>query len=133
MVAKYLWREEYSIGNAEIDGQHRRLFELLDELYQAVCVGDGAPAVKAVLEELVDYTREHFYIEEALMREMRYPALEHHQAEHQQLLAEVKRKVSAFERGDKVPSIELLEFMHLWLSNHIMTCDRQVAAFLEGR
>ena len=54
-------------------------------------------------------------------------------AEHQELLAEVQRKINALERGEKVSSIELLEFMHLWLSDHIMTSDRQVADLCQGK
>ncbi|WP_207061097.1 bacteriohemerythrin [Motiliproteus sp. SC1-56] len=133
MVAKYLWRDEYAIGNEEIDSQHRRLFELLDELYQAVCQGNASQSVMPVLEELVAYTREHFYAEESLMREVNYPGLAQHQQEHEALLAAVQRKIAALERGDKVLSIELLEFVHQWLSGHILNSDRAVASFCRGR
>ena len=133
-MAKYLWREEYAIGQPEIDQQHQQLFALLDRLYDAVCTGgddtEGKSAVEAVVVELVSYTRSHFFLEESLMRESGYFGLEQHQQEHQRLLSMVDEKMAALRRGDKIISIELLEFMNLWLAQHILKSDSQFAQFL---
>tara|TARA_R110001583_G_scaffold72108_1_gene202279 strand:+ start:323 stop:727 length:405 start_codon:yes stop_codon:yes gene_type:complete len=133
-MAKYLWREEYATGQPEIDQQHQQLFALLDKLYDAVCAGgddsEGQSAVEEVVTELVSYTRSHFFLEESLMRESGYFGLEQHQQEHQRLLSMVDEKMAALRRGDKIISIDLLEFMHLWLAQHIMKSDGQLAQFL---
>ncbi len=130
-MAKYLWREEYGVGNQTIDDQHRRLFDLLDKLYDAVCAGDGVSQAESVLQELMDYTREHFYAEEAMMREARYPGVEAHCVEHERLLSQVKLRIAAIQRGDRISSIELLEFMNNWLSSHILQSDRQVCEYIK--
>ncbi len=126
-MAKYLWREEFCTGHAEIDQQHQQLFALLDKLYEAVCAGQGASFVEEVVSELVTYTRSHFYLEESLMRERNDPGLMGHQREHQWLLERVDDKMAALRRGDRVMSIELLEFMNQWLGQHIMKSDIQLA------
>ena len=101
-MAKYLWRDEFCTGHADIDGQHQQLFCLLDELYDAVCAGDGANVVEAVVTELVTYTRTHFYQEESLMREFNYPGIDEHLREHQWLLQRVDDKMAALRRGEKI-------------------------------
>lgn len=129
-MAKYLWREEFCTGHTAIDQQHEQLFNLLDKLYDAVCAGEGANMVESVVTELVAYTRTHFYQEESLMRECHYPCIEEHQREHQWLLQMVDDKMAALRRGDKVMSIELLEFMNDWLCKHILKSDSQFAHHL---
>ncbi|WP_210396335.1 bacteriohemerythrin [Motiliproteus sediminis] len=132
-MSRYLWRDEYAMGDAEVDAQHRKLFALLDQLYEAVCVGEGQDAVGGVLEELLAYTREHFHQEEVVMREIQYPGLEQHQREHEKLMAEVRHQLETFRRGERIVSIELLEFMNNWLGNHILKSDRLVSDFISGR
>lgn len=129
-MAKYLWRDEFCTGREDIDEQHQQLFSLLDKLYDAVCAGEGASVVESVVIELVAYTRTHFYQEESLMREYNYPCIEEHQREHQWLLQKVDDKMAALRRGDKVMSIELLEFMNEWLGNHIIKSDTQLTRHL---
>ena len=133
-MAKYLWRDEFCVGHSEIDQQHQQLFALLDKLYDAVCVGDrdteAECAVESVVTELVNYTRSHFYLEESLMREAGHFGLEKHQQEHRQLLSMVDEKMAALRRGDKLISIDLLEFMNLWLTQHILKSDAQLAQVL---
>lgn len=124
-MAKYLWRDDYRIGHPEIDAQHQHLFGLLDKLYEAVCAGTAAQLVEEVVDELVDYTRQHFIVEESLMRELNYPGLDRHRQEHQDLLETVNSKMNKLRRGEKVMSIELLEFMNNWLCRHILMSDRQ--------
>lgn len=132
-MSRYLWREEYAMGDQEVDSQHRQLFVLLDRLYEAVCIGEGQSAVGGVLEELLAYTREHFHSEEVVMREIGYPALQQHQQEHERLLSEVRHQLETFRRGERIVSIELLEFMNNWLGNHILKSDRLVSDFIRQR
>lgn len=132
-MAKYLWRDAFCVGDQEVDKQHRKLFELLDQLYSAVCVGEGTEQVGRVLEELLGYTRYHFYAEETLMQEVGYPGYASHKQEHEQLMAEVQRQLEAFKRGDKILSIDLLEFMNDWLSQHILQSDLQISEHLRNR
>ena len=132
-MSRYLWRDEYAMGDPAVDRQHRQLFVLLDRLYEAVCIGEGQEAVGGVLEELLAYTREHFHLEEVVMRDINYPAREAHQQEHEKLMAEVRHQLETFRRGERIVSIELLEFMNNWLGNHILKSDRQVSDFIRQR
>ncbi|MEH6825179.1 MAG: bacteriohemerythrin [Motiliproteus sp.] len=135
-MAHYLWREEFAIGHPEIDQQHQRLFGLLDQLYTVVCTAEDAEGaddegtVERIVTELVDYTRNHFFYEESLMRELGYLGLEQHRQEHQRLLGAVDEKMAALRRGDKIMRIDLLEFMNDWLSRHILQSDLQLARLL---
>ena len=132
-MAKYLWRDEFLIGHEQIDQQHRQLFGLLDQLYDAVCSGQGESVVESIVDELSAYTREHFVTEEALMRELCVPALALHQRDHQRLLDAVQQKLATLRQGGKVVSIELLEFMNQWLGQHILKSDLQLAGYLRDQ
>jgi hemerythrin len=131
-VAKFIWREEYCIGHAEIDAQHKDLFGLQSKLYDAVSAGHGKELVEQVVEELLSYVRNHFILEETLMSEMNYPGFEEHRRQHLQLLERVNSMRSLVARGENLASIELLEFMNDWLSQHILKSDLQLTELFQN-
>jgi hemerythrin len=130
-MAKYHWRDEFCVGNPDVDRQHKELFQLLDKLHDAVTGGDGNIMVGEVLEQLLSYTQEHFYQEEALLREVDYPELLNHIKEHEELVGTVQHKLNAFKQGDKVLNIELLEFINGWWNRHILNSDKRFAAYMD--
>ena len=46
------WSDELMLGIAELDRDHERLLDLLNELRDAVEIGDGRQVLSKVLEEL---------------------------------------------------------------------------------
>ena len=53
-----------------------------------------------------------------------YPEIDE---QHQRMLRMVDENMAALYRGDKVMSIELLEFMNQWLTKHILKSGCQLA------
>jgi len=48
----FTWSDKYSIGNFEIDNQHKKLFDILNRLFD-ICVGTNeVDTVEAVMEAL---------------------------------------------------------------------------------
>lgn len=127
------WDESYAVGVAEIDAQHRRLFELVNELHDACGAGcDPAPLMRAV-EEFTEYTRHHFATEEKYMDEYQYAGRDAHLEEH---MACSMRAVDFFGQGlagdPRLPE-ELLPFLKDWLVRHVRGTDRGLGAFLNKR
>ena len=64
------WNDDYSINLAEVDRQHQQLFNLINELHEAMMAGriectmttvvHELATMVTVLKELMNYTSYHF-------------------------------------------------------------------------
>ncbi|MDR2030993.1 MAG: bacteriohemerythrin [Azoarcus sp.] len=123
------WSDQYSVGIPEIDEQHKTLFDLIDKIHTAIFEHKGTAACVGVLDELVNYTRIHFALEQSLMHMGGYPGYEEHCALHRELVAEVEAMQSKIHSGSAAISFELLHFLRTWLSKHILGEDKQYGEF----
>lgn len=132
-VAFFPWKEEYSVGVAGMDEQHKRLVSLLNDLYDGLKVGQGKDASKKVLPELVRYTGLHFAAEEKLMRDHGYPEYEAHAEKHKLMVGRVMQHKKQID--DKVPgaALALSTYLQGWLKKHICETDRRYGVFLNGK
>jgi hemerythrin len=127
-MALVSWSNEYSVDVRSIDGQHQKLFDMLNELHDSMKVGKGGQTAPGILKQLVVYTCEHFADEECMMLRVGYPELAGHKAEHEKLIGEVQKMVHDFEQGKIVLSMELTDFLVQWLQTHIRGCDKKYSA-----
>ncbi len=125
-----VWCDEYVTGNITVDEQHQQLFAIMNNLHDAMKVGQGKKVVKATLDELLDYTVNHFQMEESLMRTYNYPEYQSHKKIHDELTAKVASWVRDFERPSTVLTIEVSRFLTSWLINHIRERDQKMIKFL---
>lgn len=124
---------DLTVGMEAIDADHRNLFQLVDRLHEAMRAEEGRSIVGEIIESLVDYTEIHFSREEAEMERLGYYDRHGHRREHQALLEQVQTFKARFDKSEASLSIELLEFLSSWLSNHIRNADRAMASFLRSR
>lgn len=132
-MSLFEWRSEYSLGHDGIDAQHRRLFELGNELHTAMTQGKGKGSLSETLEKLVAYTKTHFANEEHLMQTHRYPDYPAHKAAHDALTARVVEFQKEFTAGRVGITVELLQFIRDWLRTHIGETDHKVATYLKSK
>ncbi|WP_300454920.1 bacteriohemerythrin [Accumulibacter sp.] len=126
------WTAALAVGHAEIDRQHQVLIDIANRLNQAMRSGAGRPACGSLLDELVNYTVNHFAFEEKLMEKHRYGNREAHLAAHRKLIEEVSKFKRQYDSGSSI-SIELMGFLRDWLVNHILKVDRALARDLASR
>jgi hemerythrin-like metal-binding protein len=62
------WSDRYSVGIAKIDSEHRKLVDLVNDLYAAIVAGNPATTTNKVLDGVAAYTLSRFAAEEALMK-----------------------------------------------------------------
>jgi hemerythrin len=115
-------------GIEEIDRQHKVLFDALDRIVQAV--GDKArwAAVHFSLDELSDFVRIHFAVEEALLRMHGYADVESHLAEHRLFSEKLQALREKSLRTDV--SEEMITLLRTWLVEHIGKVDLNYVAHL---
>jgi hemerythrin len=127
------WSDQLSVHVEQIDNEHKRLVNLLNELNGAVQTGAGQAALGGVLNGLVNYTVYHFSHEEELSRRSRYPGYEKHCRQHEGFTAKVLQVHADFQSGKSagLPG-DVLEFLKSWLSQHIMGADRDLGAHINA-
>jgi len=117
--------EEMLTGIDELDTQHGYFLELVRAISEVGDQGNSAQA-SALILEIVRYTQSHFAFEETLMKVYGYPELEHHVAQH----AEILRSISGVMSSPEVNLAKLKLQLLKWLSGHISLCDKPMAQFV---
>jgi hemerythrin len=129
-MAKFVeWSDVLSVGIEEIDDQHKVLVGLVNEMHDAIHERHGSDVVKAILVKLADYTRIHFAVEESLMRILGYPGYEEHKAQHEELIHSVTDLQHKVESGKTTIGFELMHFLKIWLTKHIMESDQKYSEY----
>lgn len=127
------WNETMSVGVERFDTQHKKLVELVNTLFDAMRQGKGKSVMGKVFDELIAYTTYHFASEEELMEKYGYPGFVQHKEEHEALTQQVKELREKYEQGELFITIETLDFLKAWLSNHILKTDMQYKPFFRNK
>jgi hemerythrin len=129
------WDRNLETGDQEIDGQHRELFQRLDNLLAASRERRSREEVAQTLTFLGDYVVQHFAAEERMMAAADYPELEAHRAEHARFVQEfgiLYREFKA-EGPTTLFIIRVGNRVTGWLREHIYRTDRSFVEFLRQR
>lgn len=126
------WSDDYNIGIQEIDEQHKVLVAMLNELHRAIVEHHGKDTSRQILDQLADYTRTHFLLEESLMRLINYPGFEIHKQQHEDLISQVKDLQNKLDHEGAAITFELLHFLKVWLSQHINESDKRFGTFFQA-
>lgn len=123
------WSSELEVGIEQIDEQHRWLVNQTNQLYDSLASDKaGGAEVGAVLEGLMDYTVNHFIVEEELFQRLGYPESAAHKAQHDQFIAQVMDLLQRHEAGE-VSGNETLSLLADWLAHHILKVDKAYVSF----
>lgn len=128
-MALFAWKDEFSVSVGELDGQHKRLIELIALLGDAMAKGKSRDIIGKVLDDLVQYTLNHFSTEEKYFSRFSYPATATHILEHRQFIGKVSDFQKKFTDGNIALSVEVMQYLKEWLQHHIMVVDKRYAPF----
>jgi len=132
-MTNFEWKNDYRVGIAEIDDQHKVLVGFLNESYEAMRAGKGKDTLDSVLKNLVQYTKIHFATEEKLMKMHKFPDYEVHKQKHEKMTARVMELKHQFDSGQISSPIQITNFLKDWLSKHIMGTDKAYGPFLNAK
>jgi hemerythrin len=122
------WKDEYRIGDEEIDAQHEEIFKRANAFLEIMDIA----ALTEYAVGFFQYTRDHFSHEESLMRELDYPEITGHLQQHKDLLARLNslaRKIGSEELTHQEFEIFLID----WLVDHIRIYDTKLAAYIDRK
>jgi hemerythrin-like metal-binding protein len=127
------WDDSYSVGVEQLDNDHRRLIQLINNLQTAIHYPAGEQFEREALDALVDYTRTHFKREEELMEKYDFPGFEAHRQIHQNMIAEVDALMASYDKDPEKTLEKASSCLKRWLLNHINGTDQEYAAFFRQK
>ncbi len=110
--------------DGNLQRQHQGLFEIINDLNQALDIGRGADVMDKILTQLVEYANMHFAAEEALMEKYAFPSLPTHKVEYQAFARNVAKYLDDFKSG-KVGAPPALLFLPSILAERAHPQERQ--------
>jgi hemerythrin len=128
------WSEDLTVGVAAVDDDHRKLFSLVNYLYDSMIAGKEKPVVDEFITSLLVYTQQHFDREEAFFEQTGYPDRARHKAEHQDLIAQIRTVEDSFQKGvTSTKTLEMIGFLNKWFIEHIRNSDKKYAPHLHAK
>lgn len=127
------WSPNLSVGIDFIDADHQQSITLLAELQDLVASDQPRTAAIEKLDELIEFSEQHFRFEERLMKENNYREFAQHQAIHKTLpqqTAELRERLAS---GATDIRPEVMDFLKEWLMRHILESDKHFGGFLEKK
>lgn len=128
----FSWSSRFETGLKEVDQQHSKLVQLINQLALLSAERAEQPRLLSLLDELQDYTGYHFSTEETLMQQY---ALEPettaaHLRAHESLREQIRivRSVAEGAESQAATAIgRLLPFLTKWLIFHVLGTDMRMA------
>lgn len=120
------WQDEFSVGVAEVDHEHRELIELISNLQQGLQTGADTRTIIQSLGEIYAQIAAHFALEEKMMRELRYPAYADHKEDHETLLDDLRDIMDDVEDDGVLDQAHLTDDLNRWFSDHFQTHDAKL-------
>jgi len=127
------WDDSLSVNIQLVDRQHRKLIDMINDLFTALRSGKGNEMLEPILDSLVSYTCQHFTEEERIMETHGYPGLTDHRSAHRQLVQRVTEFQEKLRQGQATFSSDLFNFLKSWLLHHIKEEDMAYAPYLNGK
>ncbi|MFH0934879.1 MAG: bacteriohemerythrin [Pseudomonadota bacterium] len=130
-MESFVWDEHFVTGLAEVDKQHHRLVDVINQFGDLLTQPENIPfdKVETVFGELAAYAQYHFAEEEMLMdtQNVDQRHVDHHKHEHVNFLQEVTQLHAAISPQKPEKAKSLLNFLIYWLAYHILGSDQCMA------
>ena len=131
------WKDTYSVNIAEINKQHKRLFEIGGKISDLVLANDQYDhfdEITVILQELEEYTIYHFEYEEKLMEQYGYKETDTHKIEHIFLIKKLQRLQNKdIDTKQKEAVVDLITFVSDWIAGHILDTDMKYKGFFNDQ
>lgn len=128
------WSDSLSVDVPEIDAEHKQFVARINELNHAIVEGRDKPAVERLLDLMLMEATHHFWHEQRLLAQWKYPQRAEHTAKHAQLTAQFERIMREFEQAD-VSFTWALKGLYIkqLLVEHLLREDMKYRDFLRQR
>ena len=129
-----VWDDMLKMGDEKVDSQHKCLFDLLNKLVNQCIDGSNIQKLQETLDFLVNYTVQHFYDEESLQVQHKYPEYRVHKQMHEDFKVVVGDLVERFNKNGSSKALgdDVNKIVVRWLINHIQREDKRIGEHIKG-
>jgi hemerythrin-like metal-binding protein len=143
MSDPFPWSEAFSVGDADLDEQHRMMVGLINQICVEAGAGRHAKAI-ALLSELQFVSEAHFRSEEGLLhrietdieqnhlRTVVHIAIDDHERSHQLGLAALRRLVERWHEASAGNGATPCHELKTWFVDHAIGAEAQVKTILQS-
>jgi hemerythrin len=124
---------EFRLGIPEIDDEHVRLVNMLNEVHELIRTNEKEKAGRYFKETLSGYVGTHFSHEEDFMEKIGFPQLEEHKKVHAIFRRSMEETLPRIDSLDDGAFRNALSDTYTWIINHIGKTDRKYANFLQAK
>ncbi len=126
------WIDDYSIGNDQLDEQHKHwvgLYSRLEKLMNSGTSEELGVTKAEVLKEMTEYVDYHFRFEEKYMEDIGYPQAKKHWRQHKDFRNTIYAIYRDYSGGNIVLNTEIMNMIKNWLVDHILGEDMKFMAY----
>ncbi len=120
------WKDEFSVGVAAVDLEHRELIALINALDADMQEYATQSTVVQALGEIYARISAHFALEEKIMRDADYGGYETHKQDHEALLDELLDIIDGVDDAGRYDRAALSSNLESWFSEHFQTHDARL-------
>lgn len=139
-MPKIVWSKRYSVNVKKLDNQHRHIADLVNGINDRIKAREDSKGIVSGFTELIEFTKDHFDTEEALMKKMDFPEAKKHKKEHKELVnllrdvrKQFKREAKSLGDFDYDVARDWLAIHTDWFSVHLAHSDKDFGAFLNKK
>jgi len=125
------WLNSYSMGVKMIDDQHKGLIDIVNDLFAHSSGNEEEERefFSEVIDQAVQYIKEHLHAEEKLMIGTKFPGYAEHKKVHEEFTLAVVQSAKDFQAGKRLVLKKFAYFLKDWVLGHIAVMDRQYADY----
>ncbi len=128
-MPKIEWDDTFIVGVEEIDEQHKRWIEIINELHDSIMGRDiSTKTTSRILGEMIDYANFHFAFEEDYMEKINYADLKKHHYQHDFFRKNLVAKLQEQQAGGLLRNSDVMRILMSWLQKHILEEDKKLCA-----
>ena len=126
---EFVWSEQNNLGIPKMDSLHKMMFETA-VLVRLITRGLREGDYEKGCDFLLNLIKEHFRIEECLMRTKDYPKVQSHEIWYQDFLSWLEGKLYTNATSHSSQVYEKVSYIEEWIIDHIFDFDFLYAEWL---
>lgn len=127
------WRSSFDTGIAEMDEEHRRIIDVINQLYRMLRGHEENGDLEGIYTILKEYSELHFEHEEELLRSNDYPDMKEQGDSHREFVEKLEEIREDLKANDPSVIPGVYKYLREWWIGHIVESDKKYGPFLKEK
>jgi len=125
------WEKKYSVGIKQIDDEHKKMVDLINEACESAELMEADEATGRLLQHMREYAETHFLTEESFMKKYNFIPTDNHLEKHRLFSDRVEDAIARGKHG--TDPYKVFQFLRDWFYGHVMVDDKALGKFLRNK